>query len=82
MTLLIPRRGFIGLAIGSSLLGFASGVRGGPPETPKLEPGLFIFNQDFAHLCEVREVGGLLVFDNSENKTWGRFSGPKRRVEV
>jgi hypothetical protein len=78
----IPR--WRNLAIASMLvLVFAPGVRGGTAETPKLQPGVFIYENDFGHLCEILEVGNSLAFGNEKGEwSWGTSLNPTRRVEV
>src|SRR4051794_3139530 len=78
----ISRRRFVGLG-SMFFLARTSGVFGGTAETPGLQRGVFIFQSDFDHPCEILDAGDRVAFRNERGDcTWGRFINSTGRVEV
>src|SRR4051794_11675485 len=79
---MIPRRGFLGLASGFSLVPM-SVLRSAMVDMLELRPGAFIYEDDFDHPCEILDVGHALAFRNEGSQwSWGTFDRSTQRIEV
>jgi len=65
------------------VLGMAISSHGGTTDTPNLLPGMYFYENDFDHPCEILEVGNSVAFRNEKGEwSWGTFDRATRRVEV